>query len=196
MCTQKAQKYSKFSIFRFLQFRVFGKKNSAFSRIIFFTFFHFSKKNSPICFKFFFLIIFFNFLFLFCIKSHISKSQNIYLFYICIYYYFNMQNYPLFQLKNTKNRFFCAFCVHTQKILWDNSLMLCCSPKHFSWCLDTFWVSKNFTKKNIFRKKGYTAGISKKKKKKIEKSKNLADRPESAKYFLGIKTYVLGGYFV
>ena len=30
--------------------------------------------------------------------------------------------------------------------------------------------------------------------KKIEKSKNLADRPKSAKYFLGGKTRVLGGY--
>ena len=43
-----------------------------------------------------------------------------YLLYFVIYYYFNMQYYPLFQLKNTKNRkiekieFFRAFCVHTQ----------------------------------------------------------------------------------
>ena len=33
-------------------------------------------------------------------------------------------------------------------------------------------------------------------KKKIEKLKNLTDRPKSAKYFLEIKTYVLGGYSV
>ena len=51
------------------------------------------------------------------------------------------------------------------------------------------------SQKNIFRKKSCTAEISgKKKKKKIEKSKNLADRPKSAKYVLGAKTYVLGGY--
>ena len=47
VCTQKARKNSKFSIFRVLQFRVFLVKNSAFSRIIFFTFFHFSKENFP-----------------------------------------------------------------------------------------------------------------------------------------------------
>ena len=28
----------------------------------------------------------------------------------------------------------------------------------------------------------------------LEKSKNLADRPESAENILGIKTYVLGGH--
>ena len=32
--------------------------------------------------------------------------------------------------------------------------------------------------------------------KKNEKSKNLVDRPESAKNVLGIKTYVLGGHSV
>ena len=107
------------------------------------------------------------------------------------------------KIQNWKNRkikifeYFCAFCVYTQKFLGDNSLMLCCFPKIFSWFFDTFWVSKKFVKKIFFRKKGHTAQISEKKnKKKIEKSKNLADRPKSAKYFLGIKTYVLSGYSV
>ena len=36
--------------------------------------------------------------------------------------------------------------------------------KTFSWCFDIFWVSKKFSKKKFFRKKGYTAEISGKKK--------------------------------
>ena len=73
--------------------------------------------------------------------------------------------------------------------------MLCCSPKNFSFFFDTFWVSKILFKTKFSRKKGYTTEISGEKNlKKIENSKYLADRPKSAKYFLGIKTYVLGGY--
>ena len=84
--------------------------------------------------------------------------------------------------------------MYTQNFLRDNSLMLCGSPKNVLGFSDTFLIFKILSQKNIFRKKSCTAEISGKKKKKIEKSKNLADRPKSAKYFLGTKTYVLGGY--
>ena len=98
------------------------------------------------------------------------------------------QKYRLQKVENWKNwkiekiEFFCACCVHTQNFLWDNSLMLCCSPKNFSWFFDKFLIFKNLVKKIFFRKKSWPAEISKKKKKN-EKSKNPADRPESAKYF-------------
>ena len=67
--------------------------------------------------------------------------------------------------KIEKIEFFCAYCVHTQNFLGDNSLMLCCSPKNFSWFFETFLVLKILAKKNIFRKKGSTTEISEKKKK-------------------------------
>ena len=106
----EGKKKSIFLIFRFLQFRIFSLKKSGFSRIIFF---HFSKKN-----LIFFLKFFFNFAFWFCIKFHILKSQIMYLLYFFIYYHFNMQYYPLFQLKkpkNRKNRFFlCLLCAHSK----------------------------------------------------------------------------------
>ena len=56
-----------------------------------------------------------------------------------------------------------------------------------------FGYLKNSPKKFFSEKKAIPQKF-REKKKKIEKSKNLADRPKSAKYFLGIKTYVLGGY--
>ena len=119
------------------------------------------------------------------------------LFYFFIYYHFNMQKYPLFQLKTRKIEkieFFRALCVYTQKFLRDNFLMLCGSPKCFLGFSDTFFIFKILSQKNIFRKKSCTAEISGRKILKIGKSKNLADRPKSAKTFWGIKTCVLGGY--
>ena len=81
--------------------------------------------------------------------------------------------------------------------LRDNSLMLCGSPKLFLGFSDTFLIFKILSQKNIFRKKGRTAEISENFfLKKIEKSKNLADRPKSAKNIWGIKTCVLSGYAV
>ena len=91
--------------------------------------------------------------------------------------------------KIEKIEFFCAYCVHTQKILWDNSLMLCCSPKKFSWFFETFLVLKILAKKNIFRKKGSTTEISKKK---IKKKWKMADFRWSA----GIWIQYLGGPFL
>ena len=59
-----------------------------------------------------------NFLFSFCIKFHISKSSNVYLFYFFIYYHFNMQYCSLFQLKKRKNLkfwiFLCLLCAHSK----------------------------------------------------------------------------------
>ena len=93
VCTQKARKNSIFSVFSISGF--FVKKKRVFPHY------------------------FFNFVFLFCIKFHILKSQIMYLLYFVIYYYFNMQYYPLFQLKNTKNRkkwiFSCLLCAHSKK---------------------------------------------------------------------------------
>ena len=91
--------------------------------------------------------------------------------------------------KIEKIDFFCACCVHTQKFLWDNSLMLCCSPKNFSSFLRMFLPYKISIKKKSEKK-----GLPPEFWKKNEKIKNLADRPESAKYFWGAKTRVLGGY--
>ena len=97
--------------------------------------------------------------------------------YLFIYYYFNMQYYTVFLLfqnslfsqykkwKIEKIQFFCACCVHTQNFLRDKSLMLCCSPKFFSWFFETFLVLKIVAKKNFCRKKGRTTEISKRKKK-------------------------------
>ena len=109
--------------------------------------------------------------------------------------FFNEKIWNCKTQKIEKIEFFRAFSVHTQIFLWDNSLMLCCSPKNFAWCFDTFWVSKILFKKKFSRKKGYTTEIFEKKfLKKIEKSKYFADRPKSAKYFWGSNLYALGGY--
>ena len=69
--------------------------------------------------------------------------------------------------------------------------------KKFFMSIEHVLGKKNLTKKIFSRKKRYTAEISKKKFfKKIEKFKNLADRPDSAKNFLGTKTYILDKYCV
>ena len=86
-----------------------------------------------------------------------------------------MQGNVLFfneKTRNWKNRkiekieFFRAFCVHTQKNLWDNSLVLCCSPKNFLWFSDTFLIFKILSQKKFSEKK---ARVPKFRKKKIEK---------------------------
>ena len=79
--------------------------------------------------------------------------------------FFNQKTRNCKTWKIEKIDIFCAYCVHTQNFLGDNSLMLCCSLKHFSWFFETFLVLKFLAKKNIFRKKGSTTEISEKKKK-------------------------------
>ena len=100
--------------------------------------FFFWKKHF-VFFNFFFL-----FLFSFCIKFHISKSQIMYLLYFFIYYHFNMQYYPLFQLKNTKNR-----------KNWIFSCLLCAGSNFFYeitlWCYVV--LQKNFH--NFLIRSGY-----------------------------------------
>ena len=124
------------------------------------------KKKTSKCFFWFF----FNFLFWFCIKFHILKSQIMYLFYFFIYYHFNMQKYPLFKLKNTKNRknrfFLCLLCAHPKK-LWDNFLMLCCSHKFFLWFSDTFLIFKSLSQKIFSEKKARVPKFRGKKNQKI-----------------------------
>ena len=89
--------------------------------------------------------------------------------------------------KIEKIEFFCAYCVHTQKFLWDNSLMLCCSPKHFSWFFETFLVLKFLAKKKYFPKK--RVDYRNFEKKKNEKWPIFADRP-------GYGSNILGAIFV
>ena len=111
---------------------------------------------------FFFLIFFSLLLTIF----HIKNSKNMYLIYRKKYPHFNMHFLPfqnsLFsqckKRKIEKIEFFCAYCVHTQKNLWDNSLMLCCSPKNFPWFFETFLVLNFLAKKHFPEKK---AGLPK-----------------------------------
>ena len=194
----------KFNFFDFSCFAIsvfLVKKKRVFPHYFFFTFFHFSKKKIEFFFNFFLI-----FLRSFCIKFHILKSQIMYLLYFFIYYHFNIQYYTLFLLfqnslfsqykkwKIEKIEFFCAYCVHIKKNLGDYSLMLCCSPKNFSWFFETFLVLKFLAKKNIFRKKGSTTEISKKKKKKkMKKWPIFADRPGYGSYIWGAHFCVLEG---
>ena len=120
--------------------------------------------------RIFFFLIFFSLL---LISFHIKNSKNMYLIYRKKYPHFNMHFLPfqnsLFsqckKRKIEKIEFFCAYCVHTQNFLRDNSLMLCCSPKNFPWFFETFLVLKFLAKKFFSRKKGWTTEISEKKKK-------------------------------
>ena len=125
-----------------------------------------------------------------------------YLLYFFIYYHFNIQYYTLFLLfqnslfsqykkwKIEKIEFFCAYCVHIKKILGDNSLMLCCSPKNFSWFFETFLVLK-FLSQNFFpEKKG---GPLKCRGKKNEKWPIFANRPEYGFNIWGVHFWVLEG---
>ena len=96
--------------------------------------------------------------------------------------------------KSKKLNFFVPFVCILKNFLWDNSLMLCCSPKNFWWFFEMFLVLKILTKKNFCRKKGWTTEISKKNKnKKNEKWPIFADRPEYGSNISGVHLWVLGG---
>ena len=144
--------------------------------------FFFLKKN-------FFSIFFWIFLCHF-VSSFISYSIFSYIIILIYTLFLLFQNSLFSQYKKwkiEKIEFFCAYCVHIKKFLGDNSLMLCCSPKNFSWFFETFLVLKILAKKNIFRKKGSTTEISGEKKK-----WKMADFRRSA----GIWIQYLGGPFL
>ena len=78
-----------------------------------------------------------------------------------------MQYKLFFLTRKPKNRkywiFLCLLCVHS-KFFVRQFVDVILFPKNFSWCFDTFWVSKKFAKNSFFWKKGYTAEISGEKK--------------------------------
>ena len=124
-----------------------------------------------------------------------------YLLYRKKYPHFNMHFLPfqnsLFsqckKWKIEKIEFFCAYCVHTQNFLWDNSLMLCCSPKNFSWFFETFLVLK-FLSQNFFpRKKGWTTEMSEKKKKYMKNGLFSQIGRNMGSIFGGVHFWVLEG---
>ena len=109
-----------------------------------------------------------------CIYSIVRNTPIL----ICIFLYFKIAYFPSAKSEKSKKLNFFVHIVCTPKIfLWDNSLMLCCSPNIFSWFFETFLVLK-FLSQNFFsRKKGWTTEMSKKKKKKKWK---MADFRKSA----------------
>ena len=126
-----------------------------------FFFENFFVKNWRIFFSLIFFLYYWPAIILEIQKSCIYSIERNTPILICIFLPF--QNSLFSQCKKwkiEKIEFICAYCVHTQKNLWDISLMLCCSPKNFSWFFETFLVLKILAKKNIFRKKGSTTEIS------------------------------------
>ena len=75
--------------------------------------------------------------------------------------------------KSKKLNIFVPFVCTLKIFSWDNSLMLCCSPKIFSWFFDTFWVSKISPKKNFPRKKAIPQKFREKKFWKKSKNPNI-----------------------
>ena len=91
-------------------------------------------------------------------KFRITNSKNMCLLLppilICIFPYFKIAYFPSAKSEKSKKLNFFVPIVCTPKIvLWDNSLMLCCSPKNFSWFFETFLVLKILAKKHFCRKK-------------------------------------------
>ena len=98
--------------------------------------------------------------------------------------------------KTEKSKFLNIFVpfVCTLKIFWETTLWCyAVFQKNFRDVSIPFGYLKNSPKIFFSEKKAIPQKFRGEIKK---KSKNLADRPKSAKYFLGIKTYVLGGYSV
>ena len=104
---------------------------------------------------------------------------------------FKIAYFPSAKNEKAKKLIFFVPIVCTPKTnLWDNSLMLCCSPKNFPWFFETFLVLKFLAKKNFSRKK---AGLPKfRGEKKSGKWPIFADRPEHGSNIWGVHLWVLG----
>ena len=102
--------------------------------------------------------------------------------------------------QNCKNRkidfFLYLLCAHSEFFMRQLYDIMLFSKIFFYEFLTPSSYLKFCLKKIFSEKKARVPKFRKKKGKKVEKLRNLADRPESAKYIWGTNLYVLDGYSV